>query len=142
MMYGDNSLETLLSNYGYSLELVPTYGADDAENLSNDQCGVEWNTTSGVFESTGSVSTDSNISSAPSISVNNSPIASDGDGSDISTFTPASGNDSGENLDIGNSSRMISPEFFSASCILSYLLLIGFNLFRLFGVLLSTFVLA
>lgn len=124
-LYGDNSLETLLSDYGYSLELVPTHGADDVENLSNDQCGVEWNTTSGVFELTGSVSTDSNLSSAPSV-----PIVSlvpDGDGGDISTVTPASGDDSGENLDIGNSSRMISPEFFSASCILSYLLLIGFQ---------------
>ena len=134
-IYGDKSLEILLSDYGYSLELVPTYGADDAENRSNEQCGVEWNTTSGVFELTETVSTDAPVvlqsnsttaSSTPNISVTSSPIASpvsvSDDGSDeMSTATPASEDNSGKDTEIHNSSRMVSPAFVSALCILAHL---------------------
>jgi hypothetical protein len=51
-LHGDKSLNNLLGGYGYSLELVPNYGPDVAEDLTNEQCGVEFNSTSNLFELT------------------------------------------------------------------------------------------
>ena len=51
-LYGDKSLNNLLDGYGYSLERVPYYAPDDAEDMSNEQCGVEFNSTSNLFELT------------------------------------------------------------------------------------------
>jgi len=46
---GENSLENLLSGYGYSLEHIPHWHQDDAENLSNEACGVRYDARQGVF---------------------------------------------------------------------------------------------
>ena len=40
---GENQLLNLLKGYGYSLEYVPNYAKDDAEDLSNEECGVVFN---------------------------------------------------------------------------------------------------
>jgi hypothetical protein len=50
---GDNNLEILLKDYGYSLEYAPTYGQDDAANKSDEECGVVFNRVEGVFEVVG-----------------------------------------------------------------------------------------
>ena len=89
-MYGDKSLNNLLKDYGYSLELIPNWGPDDAEDLSNEQCQVEFNSESGVFESTAT--------------------ASDKD----STITPSS------DTDPGNASSLFAPTITTLMCIFGY----------------------
>jgi len=37
---GEHSMEKFLKLYGYSLVRVESYGKDDAENMTNEQCGV------------------------------------------------------------------------------------------------------
>lgn len=67
---GENKLFNLLKDYGYSLEHVPNYAKDDAEDLSNEECGVVFNSVSGEFDligmsnSTGPAPTASPVSSS------------------------------------------------------------------------------
>ena len=69
---GGNNLGNLLKDYGYSLEYVPNYAKDDAEDLSNEECGVVFNNVTGEFDligmsnSTGPAPTASPVSS-PSV---------------------------------------------------------------------------
>ena len=75
---GENKLLNLLKDYGYSLEYVPNYAKDDAEDLSNEDCGVVFNSVSGEFDligmsnSTGPAPTASPVSS-PSVEGTASP---------------------------------------------------------------------
>eukprot|EP00804_Cyclotella_cryptica_P008479 CCRYP_003973-RA/>CCRYP_003973-RA protein AED:0.10 eAED:0.10 QI:401/1/1/1/1/1/2/149/408 len=82
-LLGDKSLSILLNDYGYSLEHVPAYGKDDAEDLSNERCGVRFNAENGVFELIEANSTNSHVqknstsnasgSSAPTPNLSQSP---------------------------------------------------------------------
>lgn len=49
-LHGERSLKNLLNEYGYSLEILQTYGPDDAEDLSNEQCSVKLNPDTGLYE--------------------------------------------------------------------------------------------
>ena len=46
---GDASLDVLLEDHGYSLVHVPRWDEDDAVNLSNDLCGVEFDDDTELF---------------------------------------------------------------------------------------------
>ena len=75
---GENNLGNLLKDYGYSLEYVPNYAKDDAEDLSNEECGVVFNNVTGEFDligmsnSTGPAPSASPVSS-PSVEGTASP---------------------------------------------------------------------
>lgn len=47
---GDTSLDALMKDYGYSLVHVPRWDEDDAVNLSNELCGVEFNEDTKLFQ--------------------------------------------------------------------------------------------
>lgn len=46
---GNHSFEILLKDYGYSLEHIPSWDSEQAENPSNEQCGVIWDAATGLF---------------------------------------------------------------------------------------------
>ena len=47
---GNYSLELLLEDYGYTLERIPDWESESAEDHSDDHCGVVKNSETGLFE--------------------------------------------------------------------------------------------
>eukprot|EP00985_Skeletonema_marinoi_P013310 scaffold6578_cov141-Skeletonema_marinoi.AAC.8 len=99
---GEKSLDVLLKGYGYSLEYVPNYAKDDAEDLSNEECEVVFNSIDGVFDligvsnSTASTPVVSGDSESPSASPVSSPSKSTASpiSSSDNTASPVSGGSS------------------------------------------------
>lgn len=103
-LYGDKSLNNLLNEYGYSLKLVPNYGPDDAEDISNEQCGVTFNRTSGLFELDEEESLGTSSTAVPdaNVTATESTDQSDISEEDNETVTPAADGTNDED----NSSNM------------------------------------
>ncbi|KAL3791538.1 hypothetical protein ACHAWO_009745 [Cyclotella atomus] len=115
-LHGDKSLNNLLNDYGYSLELVPNYGPDDAEDISNEQCGVTFNRTSGVFEldeaeSQGTFST--TVPNANTTITEGTDVSGDSEEDSENVLNSADGTN-----DEDNSSNMFKMTFTSILCII------------------------
>ncbi|KAL7497749.1 hypothetical protein ACHAWT_007262 [Skeletonema menzelii] len=83
---GEKKLGNLLKGYGYSLEYVPNYAKDDAEDMSNEECRVVFNSISGEFDL---IETSNSTGSTPTI--NESPSASPVSSPSEGTASPVSG---------------------------------------------------
>ncbi|KAL7477618.1 hypothetical protein ACHAW6_003416 [Cyclotella cf. meneghiniana] len=119
-LVGDKSLKILLKGYGYSLEYAPTYGKDDAADLSNEECGVRFDNESGIFELIRANLTNSSVhvTSTPTASSTMAPTV---DGS----LSPSTRPVSGENSDKPprNSAWTFQARFYLLSCVFSYVYL-------------------